>query len=320
LKLKLTVTALAALATLSACGGAAHQAAAPGPAGATGSATAAASSSPGSSSPGSSSPGSSATGSPSQGTSAAGAVCVRTTADGSCGPYDYSQNTDSNGYNTYVGNDMWNDIPGATQRLTATNPGNWSVVANLPAGNTAVVSYPSTSQQYPIPNGTDPTPVAAFTSMTSTFAENMHATKGTSAEAGYDIWFDNSGKSDELMVQNDMSNRGSCTDLGIIATVAFGGSGGVPAQKWNFCKYGDELIWQLTPPAGNHTAVWGVQSGTVDLLAMMKWVIAHGYLAKGSTLDSVGYGWEICSTGGQNETFQITKFATTDTVAGSAGS
>jgi hypothetical protein len=243
-----------------------------------------------------------------------GAACVRTSANGSCGPYDYAQNTDSNGYNTYVGNDMWNAIPGATQKLTATNPGNWNVVANLPAGNTAVVSYPSTSQQYPVPNGTDPTPVADFTSMTSTFAENMNATKATSAEAGYDIWFDNSGKSDELMVQNDMSNRGSCTDLGIIATVAFGGSGGVPVQKWNFCKYGDELIWQLAPPAGNHTAVWGVQSGTVDLLAMMKWVIGHGYLAAGSQLDSVGYGWEICSTGGQNETFQITKFATTDTV------
>jgi hypothetical protein len=315
--MKMTVTALVALVALvalSACGGAAHQAASPSPAGTSRSASPpspaspAATSSPGSpGSPGSSSPGS----------SAKTAACVRTSTDGSCGPYDYPQNTDSDGYNTYVGNDMWNAIPGATQKLTATNPGNWNVVANLPAGNTAVVSYPSTSQQYPVPNGTDPTPVADFTSMHSTFTENMNATKGTSAEAGYDIWFDDSGASDELMVQNDMSNRGSCTDLGIIATVAFGGSGGVPVQKWNFCKYGDELIWQLAPPPGDHSAVWGVHSGTVDLLAMMKWVISHRYLAAGSKLDSVGYGWEICSTGGQNETFQITRFATTDTVAGS---
>jgi hypothetical protein len=304
--MKMTVTVLVALVALSACGGAAHQATDPSPA-----ATSSAARSAGPAAT------SSASRSPGPGTSAAAAACVTTSASGSCGPYTYPQNTDSNGYNTYVGNDMWNAIPGATQKLTATNPGNWNVVANLPAGNTAVVSYPSTSQQYPIPNGTDPTPVADFASMYSTFTENMNATKGTSAEAGYDIWFDDSGASDELMVQNDMSNRGSCADLGVIATVAFGGSGGVPVQKWNFCKYGDELIWQLTPPPGDNSAVWGVRSGTVDLLAMMKWVINHKYMAAGSKLDSVGYGWEICSTGGQNETFQITRFATTDTVTGS---
>ena len=290
--MKMTVTVLVALVALSACGGASHKAASPGPA--------------------------QTSRSPSPSTSATGTACVTTSESGSCGPYTYPQNTDSNGYNTYVHNNMWNDIPGATQTLTATGPGNWNVVANLPAGNTAVVSYPSTSQQYPVPDGTDPTPVADYASMYSMFSENMNVNRGTSAEAGYDIWFDNSGASDELMVQNDMSNRGSCADIGIIATVAFGGSGGVPVQNWNFCKYGTELIWQLAPPDGDHgIAVWGERSSTVDLLSMMNWVINHRYLAAGSKLDSIGYGWEICSTGGQNETFQISRFSTTYTLAGS---
>jgi hypothetical protein len=63
------------------------------------------------------------------------------------------------------------------------------------------------------------------------------------------------------------------------------------------------LIWKLT--GGNE------QSGTVDILAMLNWLVSHGYLPTDSTLGLVGYGWEICSTGGQNETFQVSNFSLT---------
>jgi hypothetical protein len=88
--------------------------------------------------------------------------------------------------------------------------------------------------------------------------------------------------------------------------VAFGGSGGVPVQNWHLCKYGSELIWKL---AGNE------QSGTVDILAMLTWLENHGYLPQDSGLWLVGYGWEICSTGGVNETFQINNFSISATRA-----
>jgi hypothetical protein len=74
-------------------------------------------------------------------------------------------------------------------------------------------------------------------------------------------------------------------------------------QKWNLCQFGSELVWKLT--GGNE------QSGTVDILAMLNWLVAHRYLAKDSGLYLIGYGWEICSTGGQNENFEVSRFSIT---------
>ena len=79
-------------------------------------------------------------------------TCVTSAAKGSCGPYRYPAITDSNGHNTYVEQDVWNPIPGWSQTLHTTDPGNWNVTANMPAGNTAVVSYPSNGQTYSNPN------------------------------------------------------------------------------------------------------------------------------------------------------------------------
>jgi len=42
-------------------------------------------------------------------------------------------------------------------------------------------------------------------------------------------------------------------------------------------------------------------------------LVSHGYLPSGTGLYLVGYGWEICSTGGQNETFHVNNFSITAT-------
>jgi hypothetical protein len=39
------------------------------------------------------------------------------------------------------------------------------------------------------------------------------------------------------------------------------------------------------------------------------WLENHGYLSKNSTLESIGYGWEIASTGGVNEKFQVNSYS-----------
>src|SRR5439155_699312 len=70
-------------------------------------------------------------------------------ASGSLGPYGYSGITNSNGYNTYVGNNMWAANSGTTQTACAANPGNWSVVANAgPNGYTGVQTYPDVQQLF----------------------------------------------------------------------------------------------------------------------------------------------------------------------------
>jgi hypothetical protein len=228
-----------------------------------------------------------------------GAVCVTSAAKGSCGPYLYPAITASDGSNSTVGQDVWNPISGWSQTLYATNPGNWYVTANMPAGNTAVVSFPNTGESYNSPL------LSNFTSMDSSFSENMSATAGTSAEAAYDIWLNN--WKNEVMIQHDMVNRGGPCGP-VLATTSFGGQRGVPVQNWNLCQYGSELIWQV-PGNGN---VYGEQSGSVDILAMLSWLENHGgYLPKGSSLTAIGYGFEICSTGGADENFQVTGFSIT---------
>jgi len=229
----------------------------------------------------------------------AGAVCVTSAAMGSCGPYLYPAITGSNGSNTTVGQDVWNPISGWSQTLHSTNPGNWYAIANLPADNTAVISYPNTGESY------DSNPLTSFSSIYSSFSETMNPTAGTRAEAAYDIWLNN--WNNEVMIQHDMVNRGGpCGPT--LATVSFGGNGGVPVKSWILCQYGSELIWQV---AGTGD-VYGEQSGSVDILAMLTWLVNnHGYLPQGSSLTAVGYGFEICSTGGVDETFQVKSFTLT---------
>jgi hypothetical protein len=222
-----------------------------------------------------------------------GATCITSAAKGNCGPYVYSDITGSDGQNTWVGQDVWNPISGYSQTLHSTSPDAWYATADAPAGNTAVLSFPNVSEQYYYTNK-----LTDWSAIYSSFSEDMHPVSGTSAEAAYDIWLNNWGN--EVMIQHDMVNRGTCP---VLATASFGGSGGVPVQNWNLCKYNTELIWQL--------AGAGEQSGTVNVMAMLTWLEAHGYLPQNSGLTAISYGFEICSTGGRPETFTVSGFSIT---------
>jgi hypothetical protein len=222
-------------------------------------------------------------------TSSAG-QCVTSAVKGACGPYLYPLIYHSDGQDTYVGQDVWNPVSGWSQTLHVFSPGNWYAAADMPSGNTAVVSFPNVGEEYYYTNS-----LAGFSSIYSSFGENMHPTSGTSAEAAYDIWLNDWGN--EVMIQHDIVNRGTCP---VAATASFGGAGGVPVRDWNFCKYGTELIWQLSGQ--------GEQSGRVDILAMLNWLVRHGYLPRKSGLTDISYGFEICSTGGRQETFTVSRF------------
>lgn len=226
-----------------------------------------------------------------QNNSGTAAACVTATPKGACGPYRYSAITDSNGQNTFVSQNVWNTIPQWSQTLHATSPGSWYVTANMPDGNTAVVSFPDASEEYYYKNT-----LTGWSAIYSSFAENMNPASGTSAEAAYDIWLNN--WNDEVMIQHDIVNRASCP---VLATARFGGSGGVPVQDWNLCKYGSELIWQLRGAPE--------RAGRVNILAMLTWLEGHGYLPQASELVNISYGFEICSTGGRPETFTVSGFS-----------
>jgi hypothetical protein len=233
-----------------------------------------------------------------------GARCATSATNGRCGPYDYAEITGSGGSDTFVQNNIWNANSGTTQTLTASGPGSWSVVANgQPAGYTGVQTYPDTQEIYTRSDNT-PDPLSGFSSIISSFSENMNAASGTSAEAAFDIWLGQSSSTNyanEVMIWNDQANRGSCGGAKVLANASFGGSNGVPQQNWTLCKWGSsELIWYLT--SGNES------SGVVDVLSMLTWLESHGHLPANSGVNQIQYGFEICSTPGP-ETFTVSQFA-----------
>lgn len=226
-------------------------------------------------------------------------------SNGVLGPYVYRLITNTNGYNTYVGNNMWAaGGSGLTQTLTAVDPGEWNVVAKAPAGNTGVLSYPNTQQLFNNWNGsgwngsgtqTD-TPISRLKQLTSTFAENLNANSRTDAEAAYDIWLTGTSGPHEIMIWIDNANRGTggATQIG---TGTFGG------QKWTLLQYqGGEAIWSLTA---------NEQSGTVDILTLLQQLQSRGLESSGAAIAQVDFGFEICSTGGVPETFSVSHYSLT---------
>ena len=220
------------------------------------------------------------------------------------GPYVYPKITNTNGYNTYVGNNMWAaGGSGMTQTLTAADPGRWYVIAKAPAGNTSVLSYPNTQQLFNNWTGggwngygthTD-TPISQLKQLTSTFAESMNTNSGTDAEAAYDIWLSRTSGPNEIMIWVDNANRGT-GGAKPIGTATFGG------QKWILLRYGGELIWSLSS---------NERSGTVGILAMLRDLQSRGLASSGAAIGQIDFGFEICSTNGALEPFSVSHYTLT---------
>ncbi len=244
--------------------------------------------------PSSTSRGTSQPSSTSPGTS--GTACVTSAQMGHCpfGPY---QEITGASTDPYVDQNVWNPISGWHQTLHATDPGHWYVTANMPSGNTAVVSFPNTGFSFN-------KPLSGFSSIVSSFTDSIPSTNGTNAEASYDIWFSNTSKVNEVMIQNDYSpGRSPSCGTWTATNVQFGGSNGVPTHPWDLCVSGSTAFWE--------TADGNTPSGTIDALAMLKWLVSHGQLPTGVELTGFSYGFEISSTGGANENFQVSSFSLT---------
>jgi Glycosyl hydrolase family 12 len=187
--------------------------------------------------------------------------------------------------------------PGAfcgVQTVTANSPADWSVTSNQAAGNSGVLTYPDVAQIFTLSSDNDP-PISAYSSITSTFAENMNATSGTDAEAAYDIWLDNGNGPGEIMIWVDNHGQTPAGD----DTGSFD-VGGATYEVWNA---GGTVSFVRS----------NEQSGTVDVLAVLHWLQSNGYVSATAQVGQVDFGWEICSTGGVPETFTISGYTLADT-------
>ena len=232
--------------------------------------------------------------------------CVRTGFSGRCGTYRYPAVSGASG-KPYVDQNVWAPISGQTQKLLANSPGDWKVVSNVAAGNKAVTAFPNTGAAF------DEARLGSFSTIVGSFSESMPHTTGTSAWATYDIWLNEWQY--EVMIQHDFVGNGPCS---YVAVTTFGGSNGVPSRLWGLCTYGSNLIWKLAAPGsavGTHKTV-NEPTGSVDIKAMLSWLVSHGYVDAKPTITNVSYGWEICSTDGMKQTFKLEDYSLAATRAG----
>lgn len=221
-------------------------------------------------------------------------------ASGNLGPFS---DAPANYGSRVVSNDVWNPVAGWQQTTFAASLENFITIADMPAGNGPVVSYPSSgynTHNDPV-NHALPLHIKDLTGWTSTFNEVQPHGTGIASEAGYDMWYNT--YANEVMFQVDMVDPSALRGgFPAIDTATFGGTGGVPLHTWNLTVSGSEIIWQLadsgiigTPASVNG----GIQYGTVDVRAMVCWLADRGYLKYDlftSTATASGFGWEVCST------------------------
>jgi hypothetical protein len=192
----------------------------------------------------------------------------------------------------YVHNNMWNSARYSPCAATfyARSWNDWHVVTKMDnkTGDGAVKTYPNVHRDY------SSVPISSFESMSSGFAE-------TSPHIGiydfaYDIWINGIAKPGctELMIWNE--NFKQVPAGRHVQDVTFGGKT-YNAYKTN----GNSYIAFVA--ATNFT------SGTVDLLDIMKWTMAKGWLSRKSTLNQICFGVEIVSTDDAEATFRVTSFS-----------
>ena len=224
--------------------------------------------------------------------------------------------TNSNGYNTYVTNQTWGMGAGGEatrtangygpQSITGYGPGYWWCESTQNSHGGAVLSYPSVQQLFNNYNsstnkfnGEQNTLISAIQSLTGTYAENMHANPETIAEAAFDIWTTSAssdGYSGEIMIWVDttpLRGYGGSTVIGE-GTLASG-------QAFSLLSYHGSAAPILWFTANQ-------QSGTVDILSAFHWLQQQGRLASDAAVSSINFGWEICSTGGVYEVFNISNY------------
>ena len=187
----------------------------------------------------------------------------------------------TNGYT--FNNDVWGSGAGP-QTIWVNSSSNWGVWSDQP--NTGgVKSYPHDGRTVGIA-------INSLHSATSSF--NVSVPGSGAFETAYDIWANNNA--DEIMLW--MNKTGAVGPLGSLrTTVSVGG-----------------YSWALYVGSNGSNQVFSfldqgsTTSGTVDIRAVLQWLVSHGYFGNGP-LNEIQFGWEITSTNNTGENFVGNNFS-----------
>ena len=186
---------------------------------------------------------------------------------------------------------MWNanNYP-VTETLYACVYNNWYVVANANNnnGDGAVKTYPNVHKDY---SGRT---ISSFSTLTSSFAASSPSVG--IYDVAYDLWL-NGVPNDEIMIWTDNFHQ-------FPGGSRVASSVGVGGYTWDVYATNDNGYIAFVPSAGIR-----LTSGTIDIKAMLDYLVSQGRTTASSTVDQIGYGVEIVSTGGSNQTFNFTNFS-----------
>jgi hypothetical protein len=199
-----------------------------------------------------------------------------------CSSDPFGTENTSDGFLLY--NNEWNSSAAGPQTICGNSGADWQVTSTQGGSDpTSVKTYPSVQKNY------SNVPVGQFTKMTSSYSESMPSSGDF--EAAYDIWLN--GLNKEVMFWVD--NHGQTPSGDKKATVPLGG-----------------LTWNLYATGGGYWAFvldHNASSGTVDLLAGLRYLQSTGALSASDKLWQVNFGWEICSTQDKPEVFRMRNYS-----------
>lgn len=179
-----------------------------------------------------------------------------------------------------------------SQSITAQNLSTWAVTANLAAGNKAVISYPATQNWLSQSNG-GPFALAGMNSLTSKW--NVTLPPNGDFEAAYDFWS-----------QGEQSFAGGYNPVETMVWVANHGQTPAGTNKGNV-TIGGVTYQEWVNPGGPVSLVMTTPTlaGTLDMLGIFKWEETNGFIASDTGLFGLSFGFELCSTNGAPETFNV---------------
>jgi hypothetical protein len=198
----------------------------------------------------------------------------------------------------YADSDMWNASGyNVSQHMRVCSPGNWSVTAtaNNSSGDGAVKTYPNVHRDYHNWNtGHEPRLSSFRTIRSSVASRSPHVGIYNGA---YDIWMNGvaDGNSTEVMIWTDNYRQvpaGSVVRRGLKFS----------HRTWKLFATDDHSYIAFLPSKP-------LPSGTIGLKKALTYLTGHGYLAKGSTVGQICFGYEIVSTNGAAHKFKVDRFS-----------
>ena len=194
---------------------------------------------------------------------------------------------------------MWNisKYPSLKETLEACSHASWNVTATADdsSHNGEVKTYPNVHVDYHGSGANGEPAWSSFKGLRSTFAGQG---PGVGVyDVAYDIWMNGVPGNREIMIWTENHNQrpsGSVVASGVELS----------GVTWDVWASGNNSYLAFVPKSP-------LASGSLDLKAMIDYLVGKGRVPANSTLGQVCFGVEVVSTDGKPATFNFTDFSVT---------